>query len=782
MVPFKTIFSSHRSEVQEPIVRMSSPSRRVLRAAFLLLLGWILPSALGQPATPELEPNNSPATATTLDVSSGVAVASGAIGVVGDHDFFSFTAPAGAQVWLLVDTGGSQLPGATSRDSLVTLYAGNGTTFIEEDDNDGSGNGADFTEETGLASAIAGRTLVSGGTYYVKVSEAANTGIVNPYRLYVIVSFTTVSPEAEGNNGPGTANAILGLGLPAGVRSGTISSPTDVDVYSVTVAVGNTLIVCLDADPGRTGAATDLVVELVSTDQVNVLYTANSSGNEPGASEAFAFAVPAAGTYFARVKHASGGTGSYQLAVATVGSGALQFSAASYSVLENVGNAAVTVFRGGGSTGIVSVQFSTLSGSATAPADYASNSILLTFAQGVNTQTVTIPIVNDSSVEPNETIRLILSSPTGGAVLGGRSNAVLVILDNDEIPDNATGFARSLNLDSGLAVVSSLSSGVPPMISPGGDEDLYSFAGTSGSRLWALVDTGGDPGPGSTSGDSILTLLAADGASVVEEDNDDGSGNGGDSTLDFDGDLASAIAGRTLTGNGIYYLRIKADSTDAIIDPYKLFAVLTQSSSPEVEPNNAPVTATSIVTSNNLAGCRDGQIGSAGDVDLYSVSAPSNAVILVSADCDPQRDGNSTDLLVFLIDSDGTTILFTADSSSDEPEAAESFSFKIPHDGVFHVMVRHFSPTGTGAYSLMVARAAADPSITEIKRINADTRLTFVTTAGKYYRVERAPALGSTNSWTVLPGTIEGTGSAVQFLDAGGATQAQRFYRIRELP
>ncbi len=784
MVPIKTIPSIHRLGVRKPIVSMSCVSWRVpaCRAAVMLLLGWILPSALGQPATPELEPNNSPATATTLDVSSGVAVASGAIGMVGDHDFFSFTAPAGAHVWLLVDTGGSQLPGATSRDSLVTLYAGNGTTFIEEDDNDGSGNGADFTEETGLASAIAGRTLVSGGTYYVKVSEAANTGIINPYKLYVTVSFTAASPEAEGNNSPGTANPILGLGLPVGVRSGAILSPTDVDVYSVTIAAGNTLVVGLDVDPGRTGAATDLVAEFVSTDQVNVLYTANSSGSEPGASEAFAFAVPAAGTYFVRVRHASAGTGSYQLAAAAVGSGALRFGAASYSVLENIGNATVTVFRSGGSTGLVAVQFSTFNGSATAPADYGSNSTLLTFAEGVNTQIVMVPIFNDSSVEPNETIRLILSSPTGGAVLGGRSNAVLVILDNDEIPDSATGSARSLNLNSGLAVVSSLSSGVPPMISPSGDEDLYSFTGTTGSRLWALVDTGGDPGPGSTSGDSILTLLAANGISVVEEDNDDGSGNGGDSSLDFDGDLASAIAGRTLPAGGIHYLRIKADSTDAIIDPYKLFAVLTQSSSPEVEPNNAPATATSIVNSNLPAGCRDGQIGLAGDVDFYSISAPSNALILVSADCDPQRNANSTDLLVSLLDSDGATILFTADSSSDEPDAAESFSFKIPHDGVFYVMVRHFSPSGTGAYSLMVARAAADPSITEIKRINADTRLTFVTTAGKYYRVERAPALGGTNAWTVLPGTIEGTGGSVQFLDAGGATQAQRFYRIRELP
>lgn len=311
---------------------------------------------------------------------------------------------------------------------------------------------------------------------------------------------------------------------------------------------------------------------------------------------------------------------------------------------------------------------------------------------------------------------------------------------------------------------------------------MYSFTAPSGSRLWALVDTGGEPGAGSTSGDSILTLLAANGTTVIEEDNDDGSANGGDSTLDFDGDLASAIAGRTLPGGGTHHLRIKADSTGAIIDPYRLYAVLTQASLPEVEPNSSAASATTLVTSNNSVGSREGQIGAAGDLDVYSVSALSNAVILVSADCDPQRDGSSTDLLVSLLDADGTTILFTADSSSDEPGAAESFAYKVPRDGVFYVLVRHFSPTGTGAYSLMVARAAADPSINEIKRIGADTRLTFVTTAGKYYRVERAAALGGTNLWTTLPGIIEGTGSAVQFMDSGGATQDQRFYRVRELP
>ena len=756
--------------------------KRFLILCLSLLISGSLTEAQGQSSVPEVEPNNSPVTATPLDVSSGVVVASGVIGALGDHDYFSFVAPAGARVWMLVDTGGGQVAGATSRDSMLTLYAGNGTTVIEEDDNDGSGNGADFTEETGLASAIAGRILTSGGTYYVKISETANNGIINPYKLYLVVSVGSALPESEGNNSPVAANPILGLGMAVGLRAGSISTGADADVYSVTVAAGNTLMLGVDADPARTGAAADLVLDLISTDQVNVLYSANSSGSEPGAAEMFAFAVPAAGTYFARVRHASGGTGSYQLMAATSGSGVLQFGAVSYSVLEGIGNATITVLRSGGSTGVVSVQFNTLNGTASAAQDYGSNLTLLTFTQGVNTQIVSILIANDSTVEPNETIQLLLRSPSGGAVLGGRSNAVVVILDNDEPPDNTMATARSLNLTSGLAVVSSLASGVAPMISPGGDEDLYAFVAAPGSRLWAFVDTGGDPGAGSTSGDSVLTLLASDGVSVIEEDNDDGSGNGADSTLDFDGDLASAIAGRTLLAGGTYYLRIKADSTNAIIEPYRLYAVLTQASTSEVEPNGMAANATPIVTANAPVGCREGQIGAGGDVDLYSVSAPSNAVILVSADCDPQRNGNATDLVITLIDSDGANILFTADSSSDEPDAAESFSYKVPGAGVYYVQVRHFSPAGTGAYTLMAARAAADPSITEIKRIAADTRLTFLTTSGKNYRVERAPALGGTNVWTLLPGTVEGTGSPVQFLDAGGATQSQRFYRVRELP
>ena len=112
--------------------------------------------------------------------------------------------------------------------------------------------------------------------------------------------------------------------------------------------------------------------------------------------------------------------------------GTLQFSAATYSVGENAGNAAVIVTRTGGSSGAVSVSFATSNGTATAPGDYTAVSQTVSFADGdTANKTISIPIINDTTAEANETVNLTLSSPTGGATLGTPSTAVLTITDND---------------------------------------------------------------------------------------------------------------------------------------------------------------------------------------------------------------------------------------------------------------------------------------------------------------------------------------------------------------
>jgi len=110
---------------------------------------------------------------------------------------------------------------------------------------------------------------------------------------------------------------------------------------------------------------------------------------------------------------------------------ALFFSSPTFSRLEDSGDAVFTVVRQGPTTGAVGVAYATSDGTALAGSDYAATSGTLTFASGVTTATFTVKIFSDSIAEPEETINLALSGPTGGAVVAGPSTAVHTILDDD---------------------------------------------------------------------------------------------------------------------------------------------------------------------------------------------------------------------------------------------------------------------------------------------------------------------------------------------------------------
>ncbi|HEX8456410.1 MAG TPA: Calx-beta domain-containing protein [Pyrinomonadaceae bacterium] len=110
----------------------------------------------------------------------------------------------------------------------------------------------------------------------------------------------------------------------------------------------------------------------------------------------------------------------------------LRFSMSSYNVSENVGQATITVTRTGSrAAGAISVDYATSNGTATAGADYTTTSGTLTFALGETTKTFSIPIIDDPLMEENEFLRVHLSNPTGGAVLGIPADALLSILQND---------------------------------------------------------------------------------------------------------------------------------------------------------------------------------------------------------------------------------------------------------------------------------------------------------------------------------------------------------------
>ena len=91
-------------------------------------------------------------------------------------------------------------------------------------------------------------------------------------------------------------------------------------------------------------------------------------------------------------------------------------------------NAPYTVTLSNASSQTISVNYATSNGTATAGADYTATIGTLTFAPGVTTQVLNIPILNDSLNEADETFTLALSSPTN-AILGAVTIATTTITD-----------------------------------------------------------------------------------------------------------------------------------------------------------------------------------------------------------------------------------------------------------------------------------------------------------------------------------------------------------------
>jgi Ca2+-binding RTX toxin-like protein len=142
-------------------------------------------------------------------------------------------------------------------------------------------------------------------------------------------------------------------------------------------------------------------------------------------------------SYSIRVKTTDAGGLSYEKALIlnvndVLEPGTLTFSAPQFSVNEDgTPIAAVTMTRTGGSDGTVSATVNLTDDTATALADYNNAPITVSFANGETSKTITIPIADDTLVESNETINLMLDNPTGGATIGTQNTAILTIVDND---------------------------------------------------------------------------------------------------------------------------------------------------------------------------------------------------------------------------------------------------------------------------------------------------------------------------------------------------------------
>ena len=110
--------------------------------------------------------------------------------------------------------------------------------------------------------------------------------------------------------------------------------------------------------------------------------------------------------------------------------GQFVFSSSNYFVGEGGGAANITVLRTNGHTGVVTVHFATVDGTAVTGVDYFATNGFLTFADGETSKTFTVPVIDDNIVKTSRSLQIVLSAPTGGSSLG-MTNATLTILDND---------------------------------------------------------------------------------------------------------------------------------------------------------------------------------------------------------------------------------------------------------------------------------------------------------------------------------------------------------------
>ena len=114
----------------------------------------------------------------------------------------------------------------------------------------------------------------------------------------------------------------------------------------------------------------------------------------------------------------------------------LQFSTQDYVVDENAGSIKIDVRRLGDLSGVTTVDYATVDGTASARTDYTAAFGTLRFDPGDSLKSFTVLITNDNLVEGFESLTLLLSNPTGAifnsSPMEGPPNTSLVEIRDDD--------------------------------------------------------------------------------------------------------------------------------------------------------------------------------------------------------------------------------------------------------------------------------------------------------------------------------------------------------------
>ena len=182
------------------------------------------------------------------------------------------------------------------------------------------------------------------------------------------------------------------------------------------------------------------------------------------------------------------------------------------------GTAEVTLNLSLPSTVPVTVNVSSVDGSATAGIDYQALPLTpITFAPGQIRQTLAIPILDDNEIEASETLSLILSQPTNADL--GRASGLVVILDDEQSACGTPQFNRLT--EQGVFIWQNCNTGNWRVrVTAGTETDIVNFAGGIDSdRPIGLVPfniEGRDELSSPTGNDIAFSLNVANGGGVLD--------------------------------------------------------------------------------------------------------------------------------------------------------------------------------------------------------------------------------------------------------------------------
>ncbi len=330
------------------------------------------------------------------------------------------------------------------------------------------------------------------------------------------------------------------VGVPASA-TGTILNDDlpNLTINDVTVSEGNagtanfTFTVSLSAPAGPGGVTFDIATAN-GTATAGVDYVANTLTGQtiPAGSSTYTFTVQVNGdtlnepseTFFVNVTNVTGAVvvDGQGLGTITNDDPLPSLSINNATVIEgNAGtvNATFTVTLSTASGQIVTVNYATADGTATAPSDYTSTSGTLTFTPGQTSKTVNVAVNGDTVPEANETFTVALSAASNATIATATGTGTIT---NDDVPVTvspgslpngtvAAAYSQTITASGGVAPYGfAVTAGALPAgltLSSGGLLSGTPTAGGTFNFTVTATDSSGAPGP--FTGSQAYTLIIA---------------------------------------------------------------------------------------------------------------------------------------------------------------------------------------------------------------------------------------------------------------------------------